>query len=196
MPRLGAALDTLRWGDSIPIVLVGAGAKGNVSSGLRQIVKAQWRWPLLWAFRPVISVQSTDPTAPQFVVTYTVTIGSGQNSSDIPFEYTMIPSFGVYPTTTDFIELPASDIQIVASVFNNNLLTLGQQSVINVGAYLAPVTEPHAMTELLEHVQTDGADHPGVRWMTEHHGSNPSGPQPGTGQGFPVNPDPLYYQRR
>lgn len=192
------ALDTLRWGDNIPVQLKGVAAFVGISSSSsrQQIAKAQWRWPLLWGIRFIVSVQSQDGGSPAFTVKYQVTIGSGQNSSTCEFDLTSTPTaVGVYPLVTDFEQLPACDVQVTAVVSSSVALAVGVTSTIYCGAYLAPTTEPHAMTEMLDHMRGD-AENRGVRWMTEHHGSDPSGPQPGTGQGFPINPDPLHYQPR
>lgn len=193
--RQGEALDTLRWGDNIPIALEGSAALVGVSSGKsnQQVAKAQWRWPLTWGLRIVATVVGADPLSPAFDVTYEVTIGSGQNSSTATFgPYTITPTaVGVYPTVTDFIQLPAQDVQVTATVVSDKALSVGIVSTVYAGAYLAPITEPHAMTELLDHARGETG---GARWMTEHHG--PTQGQPGTGQGFPINPDPLHYQQR
>lgn len=195
MTREGEALDTLRWGDNIPVQLTGTAALVGISSGSsRQIAKAQWRWPLLWGVRFIVSVQSADAGQPAFTVSFQVTIGSGQNSSTCEFDLTSTPTaVGAYPLVTDFEQLPACDVQVTASVKSSVALAVGVTSTIYVGAYLAPTTEPHAMTEMLDHVRGD-AEARGVRWMTEHHG--PTAANPGTGQGFPINPDPLHYQPR
>lgn len=194
MSRHGTALDTLRWGDNIPVTLTGlTGFAGlTQATSQKQIAKAQWRWPLLWGLRIIVSVQSADPAAPDFTIQFQVTIGSGQNSSTATFTYTTANTgIGVYPIITDFIELPAQDVQVTAMVTSTKALGADVTSTVYVGAYLAPTTEPHAMTELLDLAKGEPE---GARWMTEHHGPTPS--QPGTGQGFPIEPDPLYYQRR
>lgn len=197
MSRQGEALDTLRWGDNIPVQLTGAAALVGISSSSsrQQIAKAQWRWPLLWGVRFIVSVQSADAGQPAFTVKYQVTIGSGQNSSTCEFDLTSTPTaVGAYPLVTDFEQLPACDVQVTAVVSSSVALGAGVTSTIYAGAYLAPVTEPHAMTEMLEHMRGD-AESRGLRWMDGNPHAQ-SHTNPGTGIAFPVNPDPLKYQPR
>jgi hypothetical protein len=188
-------LDTLRWGDNIAVQLTGTAAAVGISSASsqKQIAKTQWRWPIMWGVRFIVSVQTTDPNAPAFDVTFQVTIGSGQNSSTCEFTYTVTPAAGVYPIVTDFQQLPASDIQITGTVKSSVALAPGITSTVYLGAYVAPLTEPHGLTRLFEWMLPPPEG--GQRWMQNYPpGGSPQ--NPGTGVAFPVDPDPLYYQRR
>ena len=190
MSRHGTALDTLRWGDAQNVQIVNGALAIETVSITRQLAQARWRWPLMWGLRIGITPQVGNGETLTFTVQYKVTIGCGQNSADMFFNYTIAPAAGLYLPVTDFIELPAQDIQVIATV--NSPGGSGVTDNFQVSAFLAPTTEPHAMTHLFEHL-VEG-DPEGVRWTTEHH--QPSAAQPGTGLGFPINPDPLHYQRR
>jgi len=192
MSRFGTATDTLRWGDCQNVTLVNSALAHVVTMQSKQLAQARWRWPLLWGMRVSIEPQIAAGETLTFTVTFQVTIGSGQNTATVSFVYLLTAANG-YAPITDFQQLPAQDIQVTCTVSSPG--GSGLTDNIRVGAFLAPVTEPHAMTHVYE-MMSGEADAPGARWMTEHHGSDPDGPQPGTGQGFPINPDPLHYQRR
>lgn len=192
MSREGEALDTLRWGDAETLNLLGTGAFANiVKSASKQLVKANWRWPLMWGLRIVIVPQLAQGETATFTVTFTVTIGVGQNSMDALFAYTIAPTAGVYPICiNDLIEIPAADIQVTAKL--TGAPGVGLVDNFQVGAFVAPTTEPHAGAHLLDLAT---GEQPGMRWMQNYPpGGSPQ--HPGTGIAFPQNPDPLHYQPR
>lgn len=192
MSRHGTALDTLRWGDCQNVAIVNPALAAATQMTTKQLAQARWRWPLVWGLRISIEPQMAVGETLTFTVTFQVTIGSGQNTANVYFVYLLTAANG-YAPITDFLQLPAQDVQVQCTVSSPG--GSGLTDNIRVGAFLAPVTEPHATTHLYE-IASGESQEPGARWMTEHHGSNPDGPQPGTGQGFPINPDPLTYQRR
>jgi hypothetical protein len=190
MSQHGQALDTLRWGDSRAIVFTAQSGDNIPAFPIIQLVKAQWRWPLLWGLRLVIvpSFDATETAA--FSVAVQVTLGAGQNSTTATFTYALTHPYPV--CVNDFIELPASDIQVTATLTGVPAANDVQENV-TIGAYVAPTTEPHAMTHLFEALVEKAPQ--GQRWMQDYpSGGAPT--HPGTGIAFPVNPDPLHYQSR
>jgi hypothetical protein len=190
-------LDTLRWGDAKTVQIPAAGGLGPAFAftSNQQLAQARWRWPLMWGLRIIILPHFNADETATFTVQVMVTIGSGQNSTTAVFTYTVAPTAGVYPVcVNDLQQLPAQDVQVTCKVTSGAATASAAAETLEVGCYLAPLTEPHGTTRLYEWMMTPPDR--GARWTTEHHGSDPDGPQPGTGQGFPINPDPLYYQRR
>jgi len=191
MSRHGTSLETLRWGDAQTATIVSPALAALTQVQTKQLAQARWRWPLTWGLRFSIEPQVAAGETTTFTVDFSVTIGSGQNSATVHFVY-LLTMANAYAPITDFQQLPAQDVQVTCMVSNPG--GSGLTSNIRVGAFLAPITEQHAARGMYEaHVEGEPE---GVRWMTEHHGSDPSGPQPGTGQGYPINPDPLRYMPR
>jgi len=146
-----ADLDTLRWGDAKQIVFAGTGGRQLPLGATFQLVAARWRWPLLWGVRIVIVPALDAGETGTFVVDVQVTLGSGQNSMTAHFTYTIAPTAGVYPIcVNDFLEIPASDIQVTATINGNPSVAGTVNESLQVGVFVAPQTEPHATTRMYE----------------------------------------------
>lgn len=190
MSRHGTALDTLRWGDAQNATIVNPSLAAVTQVQTKQLAQARWRYPLLWGLRISIEPQMAEGETLTFTVTYQVILGAGQTSANVYFPYTLAPTGGIYLPITDFQQVPAQDVQVICSVSSPG--GSGLTDNIRVGAFLAPLTEPHAGAELVEMLSGDS---PGMRWM-DGNPHPPSHQNPDTGIAFPVNPDPLHYQRR
>jgi hypothetical protein len=186
-------VDTLRWGDAFSFQFSNAATGRNATVNLnRQLAQARWRWPIQWGLRVIIVPHFNADEAGDVTVNVLVTVGSGQNSTTAVFSYLVAPTAGVYPVCiNDFQQIPASDVQVTAQLLTGQI-TSATLETLEVGIYLAPVTEPHAMTRMYE-AMVEGKPE-GKRWMQDY--GEPSPQNPGTGIAFPINPDPLHYQRR
>jgi hypothetical protein len=156
-----SAHDTLRWGDtqSIPVT-----AGEAPSSQTRQLLQLHWRWPLSWTVLLVMVPQFGPAENQTFLVTWQVTIGIGQAIQTFPLLYTFAPSGGVYAPQTPTLTIPAENLQMIATLTTVAGGAANDTDYMLVGAFGAPVTEPHAMTSL-----RDGLPHDGERvdWMPE-----------------------------
>ncbi len=185
--------DTLRWGDAFSFQFSNPATGRNATVNLqKQLAQAKWRWPIQWGLRVIIVPHMDAAETGDVTVNVLVTVGSGQNSTTATFQYVVAPTAGVYPLCiNDFQEIPASDVQVTAQLLTGQLTSVNLETV-EVGVYLAPTTEPHGLTRLFEWMMDPR--HAEQRWMQNY--GPPSQQNPGTGIAFPVNPDPLYYQRR
>jgi hypothetical protein len=170
------ALDTLRWGDTGDFVIPGTGPETTPRVS-KQLVQASWRWPLTWAvqFNMVPNFSATETAT--FVATFLVTVGVGQATFTYPQVYTFAPAAGVYSPIRDQQLIPAENLQIILTSLTGVKTTTTQENFA-FAVFAAPMTEPHAMTELLEEVRGGRARPRENGWMPE---------------GF--NPEPLEYRR-
>lgn len=152
---------TLRWGDSHLVPIINAG--GDVRNyATKQLVAAHWRWPLSWNVLLIVQPFFEPGEAATFTVAWDVVIGVGQTTQTFTLFQSVAPP---YNSIIDQRFWPAQDLQITGRVSGNS----SRQEGILLGAFVAPQTEPHAMTELLEHAR--GArpqvqQHPQqVEWM-------------------------------
>jgi hypothetical protein len=174
----GSSLDTLRWGD-VETVIVGSTGE-LLSASTKQLVQAHWRWPLSWTVQ-FSFVANFGTTAPAETVTFLFdvefTVGVGQGKMTWVTTYTMVPSApNVYPNLSPQVTIPAQDLQIRVRVRSSANPTGVAGENFLVGCMVAPVTEPHAMTEALRVLEGEPRDE--VEWM---------------GPGF--TPQPLHYRR-
>lgn len=170
-------LDTLRWGDTQTLAF-DPGVADPKGMATRQMVSAKWRRPLGWVCNVVIAPQFNAETG-TFVFQARITQGIGGGLVTSVKTYTLAPVGGVYDPIFDSFELAAQDIQIDVALVRTAAAVGGPESV-QIGVFVAPITEPHAMTAILD--QTDGGlPPPHRRWM---HDS----PSPG------FEPAPLGYQ--
>ncbi len=114
-----------------------------------------------------------------FTAEFLMTLGVGQGEMQTQLRYTISPTGGVYLPQNQQMLVPAQDLQLTvrvtgtATVSNPN----GQDNLL-VGAFIAPQTEPHAMTAMFE-LTVEGKGPEPVEWM---------------GPGF--TPQPLHYRNR
>lgn len=170
------AQDTLRWGGMFGMSFAAAPtnpsladdfARAQAHSGL-QLVNAHWRWPLSWRLALVI-VPRFDPTETGSVtVTYDVTIGSGD--AQMTFTRALLVAAnagGTYdPVIDNVLALPACDLLIRArGLLMPDNAPLGGPGALEIGAFVAPETEPHtalAMLECLCRIEGRGGAAPGI----------------------------------
>lgn len=187
-PGQSRSQDTLRWGgmlgvpiDATPSTagLTAAIAQAMAKSG-SQLVNAHWRWPLTWGIALVLTPQGA--IAGDVSVQFAITIGSGDAQQTILRTVT-IPNGSADSAIDNALILPACDLLIRPQV----LTTTDSHPVtgpgsLEIGAFVAPQTEPHAMLEMLACMcRIEGASNADQRrdgWM---------------GPGF--NPEPLGYGR-
>jgi hypothetical protein len=172
----GSAHDTLRWGDSQTLEGLETLAGGESDQVIsKQMVAAHWRWPLSWnlwvAFVPIFD--STETAT--FTATLNVTIGVGQAIMTFPISYALAPTAGVYVPVFDQKLVPAQDLQIRVEVTGKAALTnpTGTDS-LTVGLFVAPQTEPHAFTMLMDRI-VSGERPDNVPWMQEGFTEAPMG---------------------
>lgn len=140
------AHDTLRWGD-VESFRMRSGENLNVTS--KQLLQAHWRWPLTWTvqFIALPSIDLVNETS-TFTLTFRVTVGVGQAQITYPLVYTFAP-----PTFAQVVDqkfIPAQDLQIIATLTGTVAALVKEESMV-VATFAAPMTEPHAMTHLLDH---------------------------------------------
>jgi hypothetical protein len=172
----GSALDTLRWGDVQQVV----GLEATFSDATAifktvQLNQAHWRWPLSWVWRLALTPQMPAVETGTFKVEIQVTLGVGQAQTTFSLFYSITKTGSVYLPVTDSQLFPAQDIQMRAVVTGAASQATVTDAII-IGSFLAPQTEPHAMTEMLERMQGKAPDQ--VEWM---------------GEGF--HPQALHYRR-
>jgi hypothetical protein len=170
----GSAHDTLRWGDTRALTTLtelnaSEGHLTTLESG--QLTNAHWRWPLVWQCQLIIT-----PNLPAqveletFEFALVIQIGVGQAVDTLVKNYTMAPAAitGQYSPVTDSFQLPAQDIQaqIIVSVLGGSQPTGPTNESIQCSFFVAPLTEPHAMTHMLNHMTKHDVD-PGPEWMSE-----------------------------
>lgn len=169
----GSSLDTLRWGDIETVSVPAAGE--TLFSQTKQLVQAHWRWPLAWAVQVslVLDFGAVITETTTFFLDVEFTVGSGQAKMTYTETFSSTAAAG-YPDIAVSRTIPAQDLQIRATVRTAGAVT--QVAQANIGCMVAPVTEPHAMTEVLRVVEGQAAGQ--VEWMRE---------------GF--TPQPLHYRR-
>jgi hypothetical protein len=170
----GPATDTLRWGDTDHRPINKTGPAEVVAFQSRQLVNAHWRWPLTWCVVTSIQPQMAAGEAGTFTVSIAFNVGLGQANSGfaIPFALT---AAGLYAPVFDQRFIPAQDLQINAFIVGTS--TIAAQENIQISVWVAPMTEPHAMTHILERMG----------------GDPPRGEHSWMGPGF--TPEPLEYRR-
>lgn len=178
-------LDTLRWGDTETLKIAPTQNSGDfaVPQNTKQLIAAHWRWPLVWALRVIIRPQLDPAETATINLAVDVVVGSGQSQATARFLYNVAPVAGVYPPINDLQFIPACDIQAEALVLGSTALFVPNagQSIIT-GLFVAPQTEPHAMTRIYEMLLEHGGGE-SVRFL----GQNP---------GRPFKDERLHYKAR
>jgi len=195
--------DTVRWGDRLTVTW---DANGKSNAGLatalgkalgrqgKQLVNAHWRWPLNWQLALVL-VPQFDPAETGIVrVAYQVSFGSG-NSIILPFVESIqgtgtAASNATLSLLDTSVLLPAQDIQVTVTGLTTDVDSghpLQSGGGLQIGAFVAPQTEPHAMLEALACLcrlegSSGGVDQRHGDWM---EGGIPPG----------FHPEPLGYKR-
>jgi hypothetical protein len=129
-----------------------------------QLNQAHWRWPLSWVWRLALTPQMPAVETGTFQVEIQVTIGVGQAQSTFSLFYAITKTGSVYLPVTDSQLFPAQDIQMRA-VVTGAATQANVTDAIIIGSFLAPQTEPHAMTEILARLEGEPKDQ--VEWMPE-----------------------------
>jgi hypothetical protein len=164
----GSSLDTLRWGDSETLLGLETLAGGESSTVLsKQLAQAHWRWPLSWSFWAMFVPMFDSTERATFTVITSVTLGVGQAqlTTEIRTDIAHDAS-NLYHPVNLAETFPAQDIQVRCRVIGQaSLTTPGGQDSLAIGIFLAPQTEPHAMTEILARLEGEGKDQ--VEWMRE-----------------------------
>ena len=154
-----SAQDTVRWGDRVGLQFGPSPSSASLSTALaktvsqgKQLVNLHWRWPSVYQVALVLVPDFAAGETGDVTVTYRIIFGSGNNIATT--RAVTIPSsgFGLYNTQFDLgLTLPAQDIQIdpVAITTSDSHPLVGPGS-LEIGAFVAPVTEVHAMTHMLE----------------------------------------------
>ncbi len=159
---------TQRWGDQLTASVTSSGGILPVSwsTNTKQLIAAHWRWPLMWGLRISI-VPALDATeTATFTITITCTVGSGQTAIPVVFTYVLAPVAGVYAPINDLQQIPAEDVQVIATVTGQPAAAAGVKDNIVVGAVIAPFTDPHGLTRLYDWMMTPPNEQPeGGRWM-------------------------------
>ena len=180
-PGQAESQDVLRWGDVKSLAnLLGATLPSAVQQsniGGKQLVNAHWKWPLTWQTLFVLVPQFAPDETGQLDVDFNITVGCG--GGVITFQRRLhIPAsaISVYSTVIDdALILPAQDIQIdlalVSTPDNNSFTGPGQ---LIVGAFVAPVTEAHAMTHMLA-CMCEGQEQRQGGWMPPGFNPTPLG---------------------
>lgn len=169
-------LSSVRWGDAQGLELV-VGPTGIVNAQSSQLVHATWKWPLTWVVAVILIPQFQATEAGTFTVTVQAVIGVGAGAQ--PFNLTYAFPAAPYVPVFDQKFFPSQDLQIRASVTGVSTLAPGTVEGLQVGLFAAPLTEPHAMTQLLEQVQGSPENNP-QRFM----------------EGIGIHEAPPYYQPR
>jgi hypothetical protein len=165
--------DNLRWGDvkTIPTFTGANIARAIVASQSqgRQLVTAHWKWPMTWQCLFVVVPQFGPTETGEVDVDYNVTVGCGGGM--ITFQRRVVipnSAISVYPTVIDdTLVLPAQDIQIdLALLSTPDSRSFTGPGALVVGAFVAPVTESHALAHMLDCMCTDQENRKaGEGWM-------------------------------
>jgi len=171
----GSAHDTLRWGDSHTFTGLASYFSDTSVPSLfsRQMIAAHWRWPLSWNLWVAIVPSFEAETTGIITITLQTTIGIGQAIATFPIVYTLSPTSGVYLPITDQKLIPAQDLQIIAQL-DATEATKGVNDNLTIGVFVAPQTEPHAMTHLLDKM-VHGERPEEVQWMPPGFNEAPMG---------------------
>ena len=178
-------LDTLRWGDTQELLFT-PNSDATVAAPSKQMVAAHWRRPLGWVVNVVINPQLNSDETADVILDVTLTQGSGGAIISGHKRYTMTLAGGYAPVLDSF-QIAAQDIQVAVSASIKNGASAAQEG-LQVGVFVAPVTEPAAaarQTDALERMPAD------PRYMH----TIPAAPFPGDGPG-PSAPGGLHFQRR
>jgi len=166
--------DTIRWGDTqnlvVPVGFSGSfgGEGGALPLVTKQMVSTRWRWPLTWTVLIVLQPAFNADETATFQVQALFTVGCGSAVVTYPKVYTFAPTGGVYTLQTDQLFLPAKDLQIIAAFGTSGAAASAKSESMLVGILAAPnSSEPHAATELLEHVTKEHHPEQGThpQWM-------------------------------
>jgi len=168
-----SAHTTLRWGDTENLI-GGLNAPGTTEGAgtatSKQLVAAHWRWPITWNVQFVL-IPALPGETQIFDVDLQLTIGVGQAMMQFDKTYVLQRTGGVYLEILDNFNLPAQDIQ--SQVFiNARGAQTGTNNSIQVGMFVAPMTEPHAMTAVLDEM-VRGNEEAQTRWMQSPFRDNP-----------------------
>lgn len=157
----------LRWGDTQTLdYKVQAFRAGAPITTSKQLVMGQWKRPLTWAMRLAIVPAIPAGETATFTVVFLITIGVGQGVITIPFSYTLAPNAGVYSPVTDMQILPAEHVQITCQVFGAPTAANGTEQSFQVGAFIAPYTEPHGSERMYEWMQPSPEENAAApHWM-------------------------------
>jgi hypothetical protein len=169
-------LSSIRWGDAQGLEL-NVGATGIVNASSSQLVHATWHWPLTWTVAVILIPQFQATEAGAFTVTIQAVLGVGQAAQPFALTY----AFAAPPYTPIFDQrfLPSQDLQLKATVTGVSTLGPGTVEGLQVGLFAAPMTEPHAMTRMLEELSGQPQGNP-QRFM----------------EGIGLHEAPPYYQPR
>jgi hypothetical protein len=197
----GRAQDALRWGGRTAVAWgphspVGGNtgpqlqqavnlAKGQLGN---QLVNAHWRWPLTWQTLVCIVPQFSPDEVGAMVVRLDWTLGSGdaQNTFQTFYTVSLDPTTGLYTSVIDTETiLPGADVQVVlgallpvAEASGLPALTTTSVDVLDIGVFVAPQTEAHALLLLLEGFSKDERFGAGEReggWMPPGFNEEPLG---------------------
>jgi hypothetical protein len=160
-----SSVTTRRWGDSQQILVSGI-QEESANVYTKQLLSCHWRWPLTWCVQLIMWPHLPVTETRTFEVDWEFQIGCGQAVAYLPFTYLFVPGVGgVYAPVTDQKFIPAENLQAIASVGVDSPGTTGPNDYFTISAFAAPQTEPHAMTQLLEHVRGTGNEPDGTRWF-------------------------------
>jgi hypothetical protein len=169
-------IDTLRWGDVQSISgLQKMVAETSIVLKTKQMISARWRWPLVWVLRVAFVPQFAADESGTFTITVTVQLGTGGGLLEFPFFYTLAPQpDGSYRAITDAQLIPAQDCQVFVSVTSSTATGTSLDTLL-VGAWMAPETEPHAMTRMHDMLAaaSTAPPHREARWMREGFQDDP-----------------------
>lgn len=176
-------LDTLRWGDSQQLIIPGgAGGRFAAIQTSKQLIAAHWRWPCVWALRVIIRPQLDEHETATIFCAVDVIVGSGQSQATARFLYNVALVAGAYAPINDLQLIPACDIQATVLILGSQALVGTAEESIAFGLFVAPHSEPHAITRYYEKtIEEHGGE--SRRWMD----ANPA-------QGF--QDEPLHYKPR
>lgn len=194
-----SAQDTIRWGDRVAVTW---GAGGQSSAQLtaalqqalarrgKQITDMHWRWPCAFQLALVLTPQFAVNETGLLTVTYQITFGAGNNMTFTRNVTIPASAASVYVSAIDTgLVLPAQHIQItpVAIATGGEGSQIIAAGSVEIGAFVAPQTEVHAITEMLACLcrlegANGGVDQRVNDWM---EGGHPPG----------FHPEPLGYRR-
>jgi len=182
MSNEGSAHDTLRWGDTLVVpnlATLNATETSPSSSFTKQLVAAHWRWPLVWVCHLVVQPNLQGETQ-TFLINLLLNLGCGQGVIPFTRQYTLAPPYTALtgPSTitdlSDTFQLPGQDIQAQVSVstVGNDQPTGSTAQALTIGFFVAPLTEPHAMTLMHDKIVHGEGPQP-AQWMDGQTGFHP-----------------------
>lgn len=145
-------LSSIRWGDAenLEFVVPALALTPIVAPTKSQLVAAHWNWPLTWTVGVVLIPQFAATETATFSVDLLVTMGVGASVATFPVTYTLAPVAGAYLPVFDQKFFPSQDLQMKAQIRGVPTGPAGATENLFVGLFAAPLTEPHAMTRVLE----------------------------------------------